>query len=258
MGRSTQFLSFTRSKHLLVLFVIAFFSGQVFAEAVVLRSKGKVWFEDADGLRTIAKVGEVNTSAVKLHTSKRSQAVVDVNGDILVMSANSSIEIKSSSWLEQISGFIYYSFRKAAADEPDRKITTQTATIGIRGTRLTVSSGDSDEATIALEEGKIEVAPQEGEFALKRLPPPESVEDYKKQAQDHMKNAQSEFEKYKQKQQKAFVEYVESVYMEPGQVLRIDGSNAEEGELDKKLQKQMARMRDFADDVFSQDKYQGL
>ena len=252
-------LGINRFKTLGVFIVAGFvFSSSIFAEVTVLRSKGKVWFVNAEGERVKAKRNQKSDTAVKLVTSKRSRAVANVNGDILILSPNSSVEIKSATWLEQLSGFIYYSFRTAAEGDPDRKVTTQTATIGIRGTRLSVAADASEAATIALEEGKIEVAPLEGDFAIKRPKAAATFGDYKQQMKDHVNNSKSDFAKYKQQQQEAFVEYVGSVNMKPGQVLSINGASAEESMVSEKLEKQMRDMRRFAHDVLSQPEYKGL
>ncbi len=178
---------------LLFLSLILFFSTLLSASAVI----GSI--EKADGTVKVKNSGSFKKSKVKsgyeikegdlLSTSRKANAVLKLkDGSNVILSASSTINFKSVTDVEQLSGKVFYKITSRDAKN-SLKVKTPFAIIGIKGTTFVVNS-DKGSEKVSLKEGLIGVASIEAQFSLYRK---EVLAAYN----NYVSNQMEEFEKFK-------------------------------------------------------------
>lgn len=215
--------------------------------ARIVKTQGDVYVLDSQGeKRQPDRKKNLVTSNETIVTEKSSKAVVQFeDGAMSVLDEDSSLLVESSGWLSQLSGKIYYIFRKVLARDRNKRIKTRNATIGVRGTTFIVDLNDNNEQ-IALQEGRLNIESPNEKYEITRL---QSMRDefssFKQKAIEQQALMQQEFEDYKTKINREFVEYRQSFDMQENQVVEINGSKLTEKRLDKEWQSQFEAFSEF-------------
>lgn len=204
----------------------------------------------------IGKDGEKRTPQEKKHlvssdetivTEKSSKALVQfADGGMSVLDENSSLLVENKGWMSQISGKIYYIFRKLISRDRTKNIKTRNATIGVRGTTFIVDMNKNYEQ-IALQEGRLNIESADGEFKLiRKSSEQDDFSSYKQQIESQQSRALQEFEDYKTRINKDFFEYVKSFEMQANQLVELRGVEASEKKLDQHWQAEFEAFAEFS------------
>ena len=182
-------------------------------------------------------------------TGDGARAVVQFDdGAMSVLDEKSSLRVEQSGWLSQLSGKVYYIFRKVFGQQQQaKKVKTKFATIGIRGTTFIVSA-DDDEKAIALQDGKLNIESPSGEYEIHKQQPADDFAAFKRQMQEKQQALQREYDDYKQNLQKEFIEYKKSFDLEANRVVSFDGNRVNESDLSADLEQDFDNFAAFAGD----------
>ena len=164
-------------------------------------------------------------------TGQRSKVVVQYDdGAMSVLDEESKLRVEKSGWLSQLSGKVYYLFRKAFGRQEPRKINTAFATIGIRGTTFIVYENEDGQG-VALQEGKLNIESPGADYEIHKQQQADDFEAFKQQMQENSEALQREYQSYKKNINQEFVEYKKSFDLEANRMIRFDGNRVEENEL---------------------------
>jgi len=170
-------------------------------------------------------------------TDSKSRAVVQFNdGAMSVLDEKSSLRVEQSGWLSQLSGKVYYVFRKVFGKAKPKKVKTSFATIGIRGTTFIVDAS-AEAQQVALQEGKLNIESTGEDF---EIPTETSTADdfarFKQQAREKQQALKKEFADYQKNVAQEFIEYKKSFDLEANKVVSFNGRRVNQRELDNNWQ----------------------
>ena len=216
--------------------------------ARIVKTEGDVYVINSAGMtRLPQKKQNLVSESETIVTSKNSKAIVQFEDGVMsVMDEKSSLLVEQSGWLSQLSGKIYYVFRKLASRDKSRKIKTKFATIGIRGTIFIVDA-TGDNQKLALRKGKLNIESPDGEYEL--LKDKSVADDYatfKQQAVQAGKNMHDEFTDYKESINDEFVEYKKSFNLEENKVLSFHGRRVNKSNIDKSWESAFKGYSDYS------------
>ena len=162
-------------------------------------------------------------------TRKGGKAVVQfTDGAFSVLDEKSSLRIEKTSWISHLGGKIYFTFRKVFG-KPQR-VGSSFATIGIRGTTFIVYD-DEDNTGVALQEGQLELESPGEAYEIHKQKVIDDFEAFRQQARDGQIALEDEYNNYKKKTMREFVEYKKSFMLESGRVVRFDDNRVDETEM---------------------------
>ena len=212
--------------------------------ALALEKKKVAVLEHFDGVVKVLPQGSIRRS-------KATQNLVLYNGDmvlsyrnahaIIVLNDGSKVVLDESASIRfsqnevtQKEGAAYYEIHHRNAKNA-LKVKTEFAIIGIKGTTFIVNA-NTDEASVALKEGLIEVKSPMEQYKLYRDKVLSEFEAYQ--------NKQKEgFEAYKKSQNEKVLSYVNAFELEPEKVVRFKGSTADESRFDANVSAEFERFK---------------
>jgi len=155
-----------------------------------------------------------------LTTAKEASVLIKlIDGSAVVLDASSSVLFASGDTIEQQGGKIFYKITSRDAKNA-LKIKTPFAIIGIKGTTFVVNA--TENASVTLKEGLIGVTSIKEEFELYRKKVQEEFNSF-------IADQQSEFEKYKNEQNKyAVAEATKEFDLEAGNRISFNGQKVNE------------------------------
>ena len=225
--------------------------------AKVLKVDGGVHIIDAAGNRHTVEeskflVREMDT----IETAEGGNAVVRFNdGTLSVLDQNSSLRIENSRWLAHLGGRIYFVFNKVFGQP--RQVKTSFATIGIRGTTFIVYDDDSGQA-VALREGLLTIESTGPVFEIYRHKNLDEFEAFKQQELQQQKELREEFDDYSDQIQREFVEYKQSLILQPDRVIRFDGNRVDEKMIDDTFRTDFKRFETVTGELLEEFREQAL
>ncbi len=220
--------------------------------ARIVKVEGEVYVVNEKGEKRAPEkskylVNEMDTVV----TQKGSKAVVQFDdGAMSVLDEKSSLRVEQEGWLSQLSGKVYYVFRKVFGKKEPRKVKTKFATIGIRGTTFIVYENDDDKG-IALQDGKLNIESPGAEYAIHKSQQADDFESFKEQMREKEENLQREYRDYRENLKKEFVEYKKSFDLEENRLVRFDGNRVDETELSDNMKSEFAEFASFAGDYIN-------
>ena len=184
------------------------------------------------------------TKGMEIKTNGQQKIAIKTrDGDVLVAGKNATIKIKEPGFFSHLFGKIYYFIAPRQTNKV--KVTTSTATIGIRGTKFIIDSDEADASneTVSLASGKLNFESNDDElFELYHQRELTEFEQYKRQQQ-------SDFNEYKQQMMDEFVAYKASIDLDSGFALKFDGKKATRIALDNKVDAEFAEFERFIADI---------
>ena len=210
-------------------------------DVVVMNEKG----ETRKPEKTQYLVNQMDTVV----TREGSKAVIQFDdGAMSVLDEKSSLRVEQSGWLSQLSGKVFYVFRKVFGDgHEQRKVKTEFSTIGIRGTTFIVYDNDDGQG-VALQDGKLNIESPGQAYEIHRRQQADDFQSFKQQMQQDSEAMQQAFQDYKDNMNREFVEYKKSFDLEPNRVIRFDGNRVDETALDDELKNEFTNFESFAGD----------
>ena len=180
------------------------------------------------------------TKGMEIKTNGHQKIAIKTrDGDVLVAGKNAKIKIKEPGFFSHLFGKIYYFIAPRQTNKV--KVTTSTATIGIRGTKFIIDSDETNASneTVSLASGKLNFESNDDElFELYHQRELTEFELYKRQQQ-------SEFDEYKQQMMDEFVAYKASIDLNSGFALKFDGKKATRVALDSKIDAEFEEFERF-------------
>lgn len=184
-------------------------------------------------------------------TGANGRAVVRVAGTgVVVLEKNSKIEIvkkkKQGGFFRQITGMIYYALNTIKSDQDKVTVRTQTATIGVRGTRfMVVDLPERNE--IGMRKGEVGVESPEGEFEIHRKAEQDEFEAFKQEGINAIAKEKKEFEEFQAKQAREFIEYKREFSLGANQMASFDGKRVDHRPLSEEAQNDLRMFESYAD-----------
>lgn len=149
-----------------------------------------------------------------------------IDGNRVILKENSTLNIKGVRTGDVGGGTVLFDVRKRG-DLKGFEVTTGTITMGVRGTRFAVENRDGRIA-IHLKEGRLHVDSETGPLQRRR---PDDLEGFRElqaelkvQAEAAQERLRRQFEEAKQHMQAGDLEFVESIDLEGGSSLVIEGN----------------------------------
>ena len=239
---------------LLVFLLAAALSAPLMADEFrgrIVKMQGEVYIIDEHGQKREPGKSQnlVNTNETVV-TRKDGKAVVQFDdGALSVIDEKSSLQVEEKGWLSQLSGKVFYVFRKVLGTQEERKVKTSYATMGIRGTTFIVYDNDQDGQGVALQEGLLNIESPGDPFAVvTEKPKAESFDDFKRQMQEKREAMQNEFKEYKKQTMEEFVEYKKSFELKPNRVVSFDGNRVRENDFSADTDREFEDFSGFAGD----------
>jgi hypothetical protein len=238
-----------------VFFILLSYAQIIHADdfrARIVKMQGEVYVVNDKGeKRTPEKSKYLVNEMDTVVTEKGSKAVVQFDdGAMSVLDEKSSLRVEQEGWLSQLSGKVYYVFKKVFGKKEQRKVKTKFATIGIRGTTFIVYE-DDDNKGIALQEGKLNIESPGADYAIHRHQQAEDFESFKKQMREKEEALQREYRDYREKLKKQFVEYKKNFDLEENRVVHFDGNRVDESELSDSMKEEFDDFASFAGDYIN-------
>ncbi len=238
---------------IILFFTLTLYQSVLQAEsfrARIVKVQGQVYVVNAEGeKREPAKKQFLVNQNETVVTSKNSKAVLQFEDGVMsVLGQESSLKVEQSGWLSQLSGKVYYVFRKVFGKQKPKKVRTKFSTIGIRGTTFIVDA-NSENQQIALQKGKLNIESPAGDYEIHKLKPAtDNYAEFKQQALQRQQALNNEFGEYKENMAKEFIEYKKSFNLNASRVASFKGKRVKESDLNKDWS---LLFDDFAD--FSKD-----
>ncbi len=169
-------------------------------------------------------------------------AIRTPEGDILIAGNNARIKLVKPGFFSQFFGKVYYFFTPSS----NRNVTVQTstATLGIRGTKFVIDSGQEQSLSdkVSLVEGKLNFQSNDNNyFQFYQQRKLSEFELYKQ-------SEQSEFDSYKKQMVDEFVAFKLSIDLEQGFSLAFDGKKARQVALNSDIEKEIESFERFIAD----------
>jgi len=246
-----------------ILFIIFIFGIQSTVQAENFRARivkiqGQVYVVNAQGEKREPQKKQflVNDNETVV-TSKGSKAVVQFDdGAMSVMDETTSLRVEKTGWLSQLSGKVYYVFRKVLGKDKQKKVKTKFATIGIRGTTFIVDAS-TDTQQIALQEGKLNIESPGDDYEIRKARSTvDDFEAFKQQAAERQQAMNDEFSEYKKNIGKEFIEYKKSFDLEANKVVSFNGNRVAESDMNQDWQSSFDDFSEFSKDYI--DAYKEL
>ena len=218
----------------------------------IVKVQGEVYVVDNKGNKRSPEKSQFLVKAnEKVVTRKGSKAVIQFNdGALSVVNEKSQIKVEKSGWLSHLSGKIYYLFRKVSGKEKARKVKTGFTTIGIRGTSFIVYD-EGNEKQVALEEGRLNLESNDKPYEIHKQKPVDDFESFKKQMQQRSEAVNQEYNEYKDKISKDFVEYKKSFDLEANHVISFSGNRVDETEMPNSTKEEFDDFSSYAKDYIN-------
>ena len=183
-------------------------------------------------------------------TEGNSKAVIQFkDGALSVLSENSVLRVERSGWLSQLSGKVYYIFKKVLTRQP-KKVYTKFATIGIRGTTFIVDAGEGNNM-IALQEGGLNIESPDGEYGIRRKNKTESFSDFKGEHQSQIDLMNKEYSEYKKQLANEFIEYKKSFDLKENYQVSFNDKEVDEKIITSDVSREFDKLSSFAGDYIS-------
>jgi hypothetical protein len=240
------------------LFVLAFaVTYSVSAVAVdggltIVKSEGEVLAKDSSGKPVnVESSGSVFPTNYVLETGANGRAVVRIGtSGYVVLNRNSKIEISkgndNSALFRHVTGMIYYALNKIKGGQQPLRVQTNTATLGIRGTRFLVVDTPG-RGEVGMRKGLVSVTSLEGEFEIHKKAEQSEFEAYLQNANRAIAKEKSEFEAYKANLEKEFVEYKSEFKLGANRMASFDGKRVEDKPLSEESKLDMENVESYAD-----------
>lgn len=202
--------------------------------------------------KRLLKGGENITQKNSIIKTEKDAKVIIVwsDGSVIVVGENSSLNVVDEININQQSGEAYYKTKLLKPLNNIRsnsfKVTTKTATIGIRGTEFIVSQKES--TNIKLKEGKLEILAIEKEFEIYKEKLQKEFEDFKKGFEDYKQKTMSQFGEYKEKNWQ-FSHKAKSVDLMRNRTIKIDGNSLYEEDITDEDLEDFAGYRDTIKEI---------
>ena len=182
-------------------------------------------------------------------TGDNARAVVQFDdGAMSVLDEKSSLRVEEAGWISQLSGKVYYLFRKVFGSKQEpKKVKTKFATIGIRGTTFIVNA-DDDEQSVALQEGRLNIESPGKDYEIHKQRQADDFASFKQQMQEKQDALQREYREYRENVAREFIEYKKSFDLEAHRMIRFDGNRVNEVELSDRIQEEFENLESFAGD----------
>jgi len=167
---------------LTLLFLLLIFSASVLADNIrgrIVKIQGHVYIlNDKNEKRQPGKGKFLVRGNETVITEGNSRAVIQFSDGVLsVLNENSRLRVEKAGWISQLSGKVYYIFKKVFKKQP-KKVFTRFATIGIRGTTFVVNA-DINKNMIALQKGGLTIQSPAGDYAIRRQVDSAGFSDFK-------------------------------------------------------------------------------
>jgi hypothetical protein len=228
-------------------FVLAVFGFLFFSNSLIAKAEHLATIEKTEGSVKILKSGSIIKAnaqvGTKLYqndiilTSEKSKASIKlINNTAVVLSEQSKVEIKNIESFSQTAGKALYSVQKNNAKN-GTKVSTDFATIGVKGTEFIVASTAEDKR-VSLKNGLVELQSLKGEFEIHR----------KKDAQeyaDYLQSLGKEYTQYEKKLQEEYIEYKKSFELKPNLTINFISNKAFENKIDKKIEQEFEELESF-------------
>lgn len=169
-------------------------------------------------------------------------AVKTAEGDIIIAGNNAKIKLVKPGFFSQLFGKVYYFFTPSS--KRDVTVQTSTATLGIRGTKFVIDSGQASslDDKVSLVEGKLNFQSNDDEYF--QLYQQRNLTEFEIFKQKELK----EFDSYKKQMVEEFVAFKLSIDLEQGYSLTFDGKKARQAPLNDDMQKEIESFELFIAD----------
>ena len=230
------------------------FSGSVLADVIrgrIVKIQGHVYIlNDKNEKRTAEKSKFLVNANETIVTEQDSKAVIQFNdGALSVLSEKSALRVEKAGWLSQLSGKVYYIFKKVFKKQP-KKVFTKFATIGIRGTAFIVNA-DANQNMIALQQGGLNIESPDGAYAIRRHSNAAGFSDFKSEQRSQLDTMNQQYLNYKKQLSKEFIEYKKSFDLKENYQLSFDGRKVEEKPMTQDVEQGFNDFASFAGDYIS-------
>ena len=239
---------------LALLFIALMFSGSILADNIrgrIVKIQGHVYIiSDKNERRIPAKSKFLVNENETVITEEDSRAVIQFNdGALSVLNEKTALRVEKAGWLSQLSGKVYYIFKKVFKKQP-KKVFTKFATIGIRGTAFVVNA-DVNQNMIALQQGGLNIESPDGDYAISRQSKPSEFSDFKSEQKKQLDAMNQQYLNYKNQLSEEFIEYKKSFYLKENFQLSFDDGKVEEKLITEDIERQFNGFVSFAGDYVS-------
>ena len=239
---------------LALLFIALMFSGSILADNIrgrIVKIQGHVYIiSDKNERRIPAKSKFLVNENETVITEEDSRAVIQFNdGALSVLNEKTALRVEKAGWLSQLSGKVYYIFKKVFKKQP-KKVFTKFATIGIRGTAFVVNA-DVNQNMIALQQGGLNIESPDGDYAISRQSKPSEFSDFKSEQKKQLDAMDQQYLNYKNQLSEEFIEYKKSFYLKENFQLSFDDGKVEEKLITEDIERQFNGFVSFAGDYVS-------
>ncbi len=224
------------------------------AETVeVVSAEGSVVESDTHGkANSPVQSKSILPAANILTTGPNARAVVRVGSDgFIVVGKNSQIEIDTtkdfSGFFRQITGMIYYALNSLKGSRRTIEVRTETAILGIRGTRFLVTEMNGRNE-IGMRKGLVSVTSPDGEFEIHRQKEQGEFDAFKHEGEVAIAKEKHEFEEYKANSQREFIEYKREFGLEANRMATFDGKRVVDSPLSGEMKKELESFETYADE----------
>lgn len=204
----------------------------------IVKIKGSVKILKSGSIaKSNATVGTKLFAKDIITTSEASKALVKLsNGTTITIDESSKLEITSVETMSQSAGKALYAVQKKYAVN-GTKVSTDFATIGVKGTEFIVSSDEKDKR-VSLKNGVVELKSIKGEFEIHKQKEADEYEAY-------MKSIGKEYEKYEESLKKEFIEYKASFEIKPNTTVSFDSNKAYQKKMGEEIEKEFKELESF-------------
>ncbi|VAW65361.1 hypothetical protein MNBD_GAMMA09-2945 [hydrothermal vent metagenome] len=214
----------------------------------IVKLEGQVYVINKAGeKKRLTDTNYIVNSNETVVTDKGSKAVLQLDDGVLsVLGEKSSLRVEKTGWLSQLGGKVFYVFRKITGQGQSRRIRTNFATIGIRGTTFIIDVSD-DKQFVALQEGKLNFKSPADDFEIHKT---NMLAGEYTDFQQHDKAAQkalsTEYKNYKKKIDNEFIEYKKEFDLYANKVVSFNGLRVDETVLNKEWLLSFSEFSDFS------------
>lgn len=170
----------------------------------------------------------------RVQTRKNSNAFIKFqDGSKVVLLDDSTLFVKAIDHSNVDSGKILFEIKKRGQAK-GLQVTTDTVTMGVRGTRFAVTNTDK-KVSIYLKEGELEIASQKGDFKRVHQALQEEFAALQKKMQEEFEATRNQmkkdFEDSKRQMVQGNVEYIREFIMKSGSAVNIDDNEVKDTEI---------------------------
>ncbi|MCW8855226.1 MAG: FecR family protein [Gammaproteobacteria bacterium] len=231
------------------LVIVFILSGLAQADNIrgrIVKIQGHVYIVDDKNERIIpAKRKFLINNNETVVTEGNSKAVIQFSdGALSVLHEKSVLRVEKSGWLSQLSGKVYYIFKKVLTRQP-KKVYTKFATIGIRGTTFIVDANEGNNM-IALQEGGLNIESPDGEYGIRRQNKTESFSDFKDEYKSQVDSINKEYSEYKKQLANEFIEYKKSFDLKENYQVSFNDKEVDEKIITSDVSREFDEFSSFA------------